>query len=247
MDISRAPVELWDPTVAVLAAASSRSGCPLTTGLEQLVGLVGADRADGGYIDSPSSVYRPSVSVANAGVTPADFALPATDPIVHSIFATDHAIAVKDFAADVPDGPCRDTMLSIGTRAAIARRLDVDGRVFGLVCLDWVDDAHVVDEQLVGLIDQFVSTILAPVLAITSERRTGRRDQPLLDLLSRAEIAAVRLAARGLSYGEIAAALGKSANTIDHQLLRARRKLGARNTPQLLRMLATELDEDRQA
>lgn len=244
MDTGRAPVELWEPTLAVLDAASSPSSCALTVGLEQLLTLVDADRADGGYVSSPASVYRPSVAVAKSGVTAAHFSLPATDPVLSSIFTTGSAVAVTDFASDVPDGLCRTTMLGIDTRAVVARRLEVDERVFGLVCLDWVGDAHAVDSQAMDLVDLFISSVLAPVLAMGGSATATDEDRSLLSRLSDAEVAAVRLAAKGMSYREIAASLGKSVNTIDHQLLRARRQVGARNTAQLVRMLITELEAD---
>lgn len=235
-----APVELWEPTLAVLEAAS-KQGDVLGTGLEQLCALVDADRADAGFVRTPKDTYRPSVLVARGSTRTANFAVPAADPIVTAVLATDHAVDVFDTATDMPDGQCRSAMLNVGTRTVVVRRLETDGTVFGLVCIDWTNEPRQVDRQAVELIDIFVASVLSPVLALAD--RTGpcspRRPGPL----SAAEIDAVRLAARGLSYADIARELGKSISTIDHQLLRARRKLGAKNTAQMSQMLASELDE----
>lgn len=53
-------------------------------------------------------------------------------------------------------------------------------------------------------------------------------------LLTAAEVEAVRLAAHGLTYAEIAQQLQKSVRTIDNQLRSARAKLGARNQIELV-------------
>lgn len=241
MKASRQPVELWDPTLAVLEAASTRDGCPLTVGLEQLRQLVGADRADGGYVSSPASTYQPAKMVVAPDRAPADFELPVSDPLVSAIFTSSRPVVVSDFAADVPDGLCRATMLDIDTRAVIARRMDVEDRVFGLICLDWVGEAHTVDRLLVDLVDVFILSVVAPILVSTAADRSVPEPPGLLSELSEAEVDVVRLAADGLSYREIADALGKSVHTIDHQLLSARRRLGAKNTSQLVQLLAPEL------
>lgn len=234
-----APAELWEPTLAVLAAAS-KQGDVLGTGLEQICELVDADRADAGFVRSPTDTYQPSVLVARGATRTATFAIPAADPIVNAVLATDHTVGVFDTATDMPDGPCRSAMLNVGTRTVVVRRLEMDGTVFGLVCIDWTNEPRQVDHQAVELIDIFVASVLTPVLALTDQ--TGPCPPRRSGALSGAEMDAVRLAARGLSYADIARQLGKSISTIDHQLLRARRRLGAKNTAQLSQMLALELN-----
>ena len=75
----------------------------------------------------------------------------------------------------------------------------------------------------------FVQRVFAPLLHLNAKLRSPQgRPTP-------AELAAVRLAARGLSYKEIASALDKSPRTIEAQLRNAKRRTGAANIVDLVR------------
>ena len=87
--------------------------------------------------------------------------------------------------------------------------------------------------DLVELVDVFSRSELAPVLAMAGPAWPS--PDPV-DVSSAAEVEVVRLAARGLSYREIAAARGTSVSTVDHQLQSARHRVGARNTAQLVEL-----------
>jgi DNA-binding CsgD family transcriptional regulator len=83
----------------------------------------------------------------------------------------------------------------------------------------------------------FSARVLAPLL-----RQVGGTS-PLTEgsvrhLLSPAELAVTGLVVEGLTYAEIASALGKSVHTVGHQLASARRKTGSRNNMELARCAA---------
>lgn len=233
MERSDVPRTLWDPTVRLLAAAAT-TGEVLATGLDELRRLLGADRADGGFLRSRHDAYRPARTVARDGVEHARFRLDGGDPVIGAVMASDAVVSMADLATDAPDGPVRTAMLEIGTRAIVTRRLDVDGAPFGLVCVDWIGRSATPPQEALDLVDIFVRSVLSPTLALAGH---GPPSAPgTADRLTDAERDAVRLAAEGCSYSEIAAALGKSRSTIDHQLQAARRRLGARNTAELVRL-----------
>jgi DNA-binding CsgD family transcriptional regulator len=127
---------------------------------------------------------------------------------------------------------CLPVMRRLGTRARLARRLEYGGRSFGLVCIDHAEKWRRWSDAEQTYLDQFVLEFLSPVMAEARSRQADRC------LLTPAENAVVRLAARGLSYKEIAAELRKSPNTVDNQLRRIRERLGVRNQVELVRACA---------
>jgi DNA-binding CsgD family transcriptional regulator len=117
----------------------------------------------------------------------------------------------------------------IGSKSKLARRLEVEERQFGLICVDDTDAVRNWDAADVSYFDQFISEFFSPIV-----RAQIRLEKPsILAQLSTAEISVVRLAASGLTYKEVARQLGKSPNTIDNQLRSARAKLKVRNQVEL--------------
>jgi DNA-binding CsgD family transcriptional regulator len=117
----------------------------------------------------------------------------------------------------------------IGTKSKIARRLESDGELFGLICVDDTDEQRNWETAELNYFDQFVSEFFTPIVRaqLCAEKPVVRAQ------LSNAEIGVVRLAVSGLSYKEVARRLGKSPNTIDNQLRSARAKLNVRNQVEL--------------
>jgi DNA-binding CsgD family transcriptional regulator len=117
----------------------------------------------------------------------------------------------------------------VGTKAKLARRMETERRIFGLVCIDDTVAPRQWKASDAAYLDQFVMCFLGPIL--DSYKTTLF---PKLSALTSAEIAVIRLAIRGFTYKEIASALAKSTNTIDNQLRSARAKLRVRNQVELV-------------
>lgn len=117
----------------------------------------------------------------------------------------------------------------LGSKSKIARRLEVEDQVFGLICIDDTDAVRGWDAADLSYFDQFITEFFSPII-----RAQVRLEKPsILAQLSMAEISVVRLAACGLTYKEVARRLGKSPNTVDNQLRNARAKLKVRNQVEL--------------
>jgi DNA-binding CsgD family transcriptional regulator len=117
----------------------------------------------------------------------------------------------------------------LGSKSKMARRLEVEDQVFGLICIDDTDAVRGWDGADFGYFDQFITEFFSPII-----RAQVRLEKPsILAQLSTAEISVVRLAACGLTYKEVARRLGKSPNTVDNQLRSARAKLKVRNQVEL--------------
>ena len=76
-----------------------------------------------------------------------------------------------------------------------------------------------------------IDEILAKGAGIVPQKKIR---EPEDAILSPAELDAIRLAARGLSYKQIAKQLGKSVRTIEHQLRHARQRMDASNQADLI-------------
>lgn len=119
---------------------------------------------------------------------------------------------------------------AIGSKAKLARRLEVEDQIFGLICIDDTDLVRGWDAGDIQYFDQFIGEFFSPII-----RARVRLEKPsILAQLSMAEISVVRLAACGLTYKEVARQLGKSPNTVDNQLRSARSKLKVRNQVELV-------------
>ena len=70
-------------------------------------------------------MHRPAALVAGSGVACCSFTVAAADPLVEHVMTTDRAVAVADVGADLGAGACRDTMVSLGTSAVVARRFEL--------------------------------------------------------------------------------------------------------------------------
>jgi DNA-binding CsgD family transcriptional regulator len=117
----------------------------------------------------------------------------------------------------------------VGSKSKLARRLEVGGQVFGLICVDDTDAVRAWDAADLGYFDQFITQFFSPIV-----RAQVRLEKPsILAQLTEAEISVVRLATCGLTYKEVAQRLGKSPNTVDNQLRSARAKLNVRNQVEL--------------
>jgi DNA-binding CsgD family transcriptional regulator len=119
--------------------------------------------------------------------------------------------------------------VGIGSKSKLARRLEVEAQLFGLICIDDTDAVRKWDAADINYFDQFITELFSPIV-----RAQVRLEKPsILAQLSTAEISVVRLAACGLTYKEVARRLGKSPNTVDNQLRSARAKLKVRNQVEL--------------
>ncbi|MDH3299921.1 MAG: helix-turn-helix transcriptional regulator [Acidimicrobiia bacterium] len=233
MPLDDKPRALLELTASVLeASATARS--PLEAGLRGLLDLVEADRADAGYVSPSIPWYQPVTVVARTDVDTDGFRVPISDPVVNGVLTAEASVFVADTAEQVPVGPVRTLLTGNNTWSIVVRRIDDEVDAFGIVCIDWVD-RHVtdVDGDLLELIDYFVTRIWAPILRL----HDGANAEPSpLGTLTAAEHEVVALAARGLTYGEIARERGTSINTVSQQLRAARLKVGARNTAELTSM-----------
>ena len=159
-------------------------------------------------------------------------AWPNQDRWIQSIWQSSAAVYL-DVQNDLIVRGLQPSLERFRARVKLARRLELDDRSFGIVCVAQTEERRRWGWEDHFYLNQFVVGFLSPLMA---ESRRSRHK--VHGHLTTAEYAIVQLAAQGLSYKEIAAKLNKSPNTVDNQLGRLRRKLGVRNQVALIRACA---------
>lgn len=209
-------------------------------GLTHLLRTFNATRTDLGYGTPEALEYTPHaiqvVPNSNALVNlDAGFRLPNLDPGIQIVWNANHPVFI-DVERDPIVAQIRPIMREeLRVRTKLARRLDVDGQAFGIVCIDQTEESRVWNEQDHLYLERFVTHFLAPILHHSLMQQSVLTQVSSLIKPTEAELEVVQLAAMGLSYKEIANRLGKSPRTVDNQLRNLREKLGVHNQVELIR------------
>lgn len=200
----------------------------MATGLAHLADALDSDRVDAGFGCARDHTYRPTAEHCERGaVSMVGRPLPNGHASLQTVWRNTAPLAVNDVQTHALFTSIRDDLQAVGSEAMLIQRLSVAGRGIGLVCVDDLERARRWTRHDRQTIRRFCDDFFAPLLHLS---RTPSQPAPL----SAAELAAVRGASQGLSYKQIAARLGKSVRTVEHQLRSARRKTGAANQVDLV-------------
>jgi DNA-binding CsgD family transcriptional regulator len=203
-------------------------------GMQHLLERFEATRIDLGFGSPGSDEYIASSFVRREDCdapSPVGVRLPNRDQGIQVVWRSDRPVFL-----DIERDPLLARMRHMirdhfRTRTKLARRLEYNGELFGIVCVDQTVERRAWSDSDHQYLDRFVRQFLAPVLY---ECRKHGATLPS-GILTETEKAVVRLAVAGLTYTDIARRLGKSPNTVDNQLRRIRAKLGVHNQVELVR------------
>ncbi len=214
-----------------------------------------ADRVDGGYSHPSDAAYTPQAeSLRGDRIVPSlvSTAIDARDPGIRYVWRSNRVVILGDVGQDRRLGTdLRVQLMQLGTSVKMAVPIIDDGRPVGLLCADWMDDCHPASDERWIWFDEVARSVLGPIFGAVS-RLTGARtgssglsacsaSATVLDGLTPAERSVAALAAKGMSYKEIARQLNRSLSTVDHQLRSVRDKLGVRSKGRLVRALAEQM------
>ncbi len=206
--------------------------------LEFLVERLGVCRADFGFLTPDEPVYAPvAVHYSRASDPPRCDATTYRNQaaVFRRTWRQAAPVACDDVASHPLLEDSRESFRAIKSRSILFQRLAFARRPVGMMCLDTTRRTHVWSEAEKTFISQFSDTFLSPLTAISRRWQLGPDgERAALRQPSPAELAVIRLAAQGLSCGQIGATLGKSVRTIENQLRSARMALGAANRSQLI-------------
>ena len=134
-----------------------------------------------------------------------------------------------------------EPLLQIKSKSMLMQRLVWDREPIGISCVDHTKQSHIWSDEEVAFMNQFCNLFFAPLAGISNYWHFPSMHQ-MFKRPSDSELAAIRLAAQGMSYKQIADKLNKSVRTIDNQLRNARKRLNASNQIDLIKKCAPWLD-----
>ncbi|GAC1377504.1 MAG: hypothetical protein NVSMB44_46830 [Ktedonobacteraceae bacterium] len=211
----------------------------LEIALGYLVRTLTVCRGDAGVCAPDHSTYTPSAIYLDPrrdAPTMLGVSLPNKHPITQLIWRTDGPVRFEQVEQNPMIGDLRDAFINLRSRSMLARRLEHHNTALGVICLDHTEESHIWQPHELALVEDFCQKFLAPIFAYSLQISSRLPVARHTSTLTVAERDVVRLAARGLTYSEIAATLNKSVRTVDNQLRSAREKLGARNQIDLVRL-----------
>lgn len=213
----------------------------LEVALAYLVRTLAACRGDAGRLTPTAPFYTPTAIYLDPrrdAPTMLGANVPNQHPVLQLVWHTNGPVRLETVETNPIIGNLRDAFMAVRSRSMVARRLDYHNAMLGLICVDHTEESHEWQPGELALIDEFCQEFLAPLLDYSLRLSYQTPIGNTGVTLTPAEREVVRLAAKGLSYGEIAHALGKSIRTVDNQLRSAREKFGARNQTELVRLAA---------
>ena len=206
----------------------------IDVGLGHLADALGAGRLDISFGTAGAKHFVPHAEVVRGGPWPSllGLRLPNRHDVFQRVWRRSVPVAYDDVAASDELGDLKTPFLGSGAKAMLAQGLRYNGRVFAVVCADEMHERRRWSSKDKETMARFARTFLGPIVGLSRELMAPTE----VCKPSPAELDAIRLAARGSSYKEIADSLGKSVRTVEFQLKSARRKVGAANQAELVRL-----------
>lgn len=207
--------------------------------LAYLVRSLNACRGDAGVANPNSLFYIPSavyLSPPSDAPTMLGVKVPNKHPALQLVWRTAAPVRIEQVEVNLMLGNLREAFIGLRSRSMVARRLEHEAAILGLICIDHTEESHEWQPKELELIELVCQEYLAPLLEYSLRLYQQNHKTNAANLLTPAELEVIKLAANGLTYNQIAQTLGKSVHTVDKQLRNAREKIGARNQSELIRL-----------
>jgi len=208
----------------------------MSVALEFIVKKLEACRADIGFVRPQDSIYRPAFIYYNASSSPLN--------CTGTVYSNQDRVFQKTWHQRLPvacDNVTSSPLLldsrkkfeSIQSKSILFQRLVWDRSPLGMACIDFTHEPHFWTQTEIEFVAEFCETFLGPLLGISHFWHDPKKYQ-LIKKPTESELIAIKLAAKGMSYKQIANELGKSVRTIENQLRNARDTLNAANQAELI-------------
>lgn len=202
-------------------------------GLGYLVDKLAVCRADVGFGSPEAEDYIPIAEHCSERTCPPSIVsccLPNQHDVIQRVWKQAVPVKYEDVDQNAELVELRDAFQAVRCKSMLMQRLFWDGQPVGISCIDHTEKPHRWEPSEVAFMQSFCSLFLAPLAGISSYWHMPQSRMP-----SESEMQAIRLAAAGKSYKQIAYELNKSIRTIENQLRSARHRLNARNQAELIR------------
>jgi len=206
-------------------------------GLEFIANELSVCRADAGFATPTHKHYTPITEYRNKNTAPPSITgllIPNQHPAMQHVWQTSSPVAIDDVASHNDLGELKQVFLSAGCKSMLLQQLIWDDKPIGISCIDYTDAPHVWSEYEINFMQTFCTTFLGPLAGI-SNYWFNPKLHSMFSKPSESELIAIRLAAKGMTYKQIAEQLSKSTRTIENQFRNARNRLGARNQIDLVK------------
>ncbi|MEO0973786.1 MAG: LuxR C-terminal-related transcriptional regulator [Pseudomonadota bacterium] len=233
--VGRLPARILD-AVAHMLLQIDRTEQVLQVGVRLLSDTIGAGRVDAGFGSADAPAYAARVDhLRDAAERPSmvDRPLPNQHRVLQRVWYSPQPVVYDDVPNNAEVASLRQAFAAVHAKAMLAQRLATEEQgAFGLVCVDELDYGRHWQPREQETLHTFCDVFFAPILTL-SRKLTA---PAALTKPTPAELSAIRLAAKGMSYKQIAFELGKSVRTVETQLRNARHKVGAGNQTELVRV-----------
>lgn len=193
-------------------------------------------RADAGFATPTDINYSPLSEYSNLSShapTLENFTMSNQHPCMQKVWQENTPVKYEDVENNPLLEGIREPLIEINCKSMLMQRLVWDGEPIGISCVDHSKKNHNWTDDEVNFMHQFCTTFFAPLAGISNYWHNPTLHQ-MFKKPSKSELDAIRLAAKGLSYKQIADELGKSVRTIDNQLRDARKRLNVTNQVELI-------------
>ncbi|NQZ53005.1 MAG: hypothetical protein HRT93_02005 [Piscirickettsiaceae bacterium] len=212
--------------------------------LSHIVDKFSACRADMGFSTPTDKLYEPTFVHHSQYSQPPDctnVSYSNQDPVFQKTWRQRTPVVCTSIHDDKIMADSRATFEAIQSESVLFQRLSLDKKTVGLTCVDFTNEQHVWLPEEIAFMSSFCETFFGPLAGI-SQYWHGAKSKQIIKRPSRAELAAISLSAKGMSYKQIAYELGKSTRTIENQLRNAREALNAVNQIDLIKKCTFWLD-----
>jgi hypothetical protein len=196
-----------------------------------------ACRADAGFAAPTDTEYTPLSEYCNEKSRPpsvASLVLSNQHEVMQRVWRSRTPVKYEDVSNNPMLKDVREILSSIQSKSMLMQRLVWNKDPIGISCVDHTLKEHEWNDVEVNFMQQFCTEFFAPLAGISNYWHNPTMHQ-MFKKPSESELAAIRLAAEGLSYKKIAEELNKSVRTIENQLRNARLRLNANNQAELIK------------
>ena len=194
-------------------------------------------RADAGFATPTDIIYTPlseyNNKVSNAP-TLESFAISNQHTSMQRVWQDSQPVKYEDIENNCELDGVKEPLIKIKCKSMLMQRLVWDSEPIGISCVDHSTHNHIWTDSEVTFMHHFCTRFFAPLAGISNYWHNPTLHQ-MFKKPSKSELEAIKLAAKGMSYKQIADELGKSVRTIDNQLRDARKRLNVSNQIELIR------------
>jgi len=217
--------------VAHMLFEIERKECIVDVALAFIARKLEADRVDIGFGNDKSQNYEANFEFKTSDAPSVlGVCWPNKDQIIQRIWVSSKPTGYYDVQNNPEVALIKNDLHAIGTRSMLTKSLSQQNRNFAIVCIDDLQSGRSWNSKEEEFVHYFCEDFLSPILDLSI--KTNKENKAKKPTYS--EIEAIRLAALGFSYKQVAYELGKSIRTIENQFRNARLKVGAKNQTDLI-------------